>query len=348
MRICLFSESLRRPYDEGIKNFAVGMIQGVSRTHQVLALTTSGAPDAQYGIQNTEANRLLLSLPLRRQVRDFQPQAIVYVPTSSTTVFGLARARALRSHGRGVPTALVALQPRRHTPLGRLLVRLLTADCIFAQSAHSVDALRVLRCRSELLPPAVDATRFRPATRAEKAMLRTQYGIPANAYVVTHVGHLKHSRNLECFLALQALPDCHGLVVASTSTPQDQEVKNRLIGAGVTVLDTFVANIEDVYRLSDLYVFLAEQEDAAIEMPLSVLEAMACNLAVVSTPFGGLPDFFAAGQGLYYWQGQGEFGGVVENARVGVVATRKLVAPFTWEAAAQTLLRVLVGSEGAS
>ena len=51
---------------------------------------------------------------------------------------------------------------------------------------------------------------------------------------------------------------------------------------------SYIPEVEDIYRLSDLYLFLAESDTAAIEVPLSVLEAMACNLPVICTPFGGL------------------------------------------------------------
>jgi glycosyltransferase involved in cell wall biosynthesis len=111
------------------------------------------------------------------------------------------------------------------------------------------------------------------------------------------------------------------------------------------VIDTYVPNIEDIYRLSDLYLFLAESDTAAIELPLSVLEAMACNLPVVCRPFGGLRDFFAAGHGLFYWDGQPPLGDLVATALSTTSATRTLVEPYTWAAAAQTCTRLLQGRQ---
>jgi glycosyltransferase involved in cell wall biosynthesis len=199
----------------------------------------------------------------------------------------------------------------------------------------------------------VDAVRFRPPSLSEKKELRARYGIPVSAQVVTQVGHLRSRRNLDHFLRLQSrtepgmqyreLRSYHTVVVASTSTPQDADIKAALTAAGVTVIDTYVPNIEDIYRLSDLYLFLAESDTAAIELPLSVLEAMACNLPVVCTPFGGLRDFFPAGQGLFYWDGQVELEGLVATALSTTSATRVLVEPYTWAAAAQACVRLLQG-----
>jgi glycosyltransferase involved in cell wall biosynthesis len=362
MRICVFSERLKRPYDEGIKNFAVHLMRALAPTNDVLALTCGGLTDPEYGIENIEVNRLLLSARLSERIREFQPQAIVYVPTACGTMFSFARARVLRHYGRtprqrdvdavarlsgeGVPDArmvLIVLQPRHYSALGRYVIHRLAPDWVFAQSVRTSDLLRSLGCRTALFPPAVDTERFHPASPAEKEMLRARYGIPASARVVSHVGHLQSERNLKHFLAFQALPGYHAVVVASTSTLQDEHIKETLRTAGTTVVDTYVPNIEDIYRLSDLYLFLPEQETAAIEMPLSVLEAMACNLPVICTPFGGLPDFFCAGDGLFYWDSKAQLGDLVATALSTTSATRTLVEPYTWAAAAQACVRLLQG-----
>ena len=129
MRIVVFSERLRAPYDEGIKNFTVQLIRALATKHDVLALTSGGLEDAGYEIKNVDANRLLLSARLRRTIRSFQPRAILYVPTACATVFSYVRARMLRLYGQGARTVLITLQPRHYTAVGRFLVGRLAPDC---------------------------------------------------------------------------------------------------------------------------------------------------------------------------------------------------------------------------
>lgn len=344
MRSLLFSERLCAPYDEGIKNFAVHLVRALAAEHNVLALTSGGREDLEYGIENVDANRLLLSTRLGRTIRRFRPQMIVYVPTACGTLFSFVRARILRLYGRGAPTVLITLQPRRYTPVGKFLIGRLAPDWVLAQSTRTVELLRGLGCRTALLPPAVDAQRFRPASPVEKAALRGKYGVPGAATVVAHVGHLKGKRNLSQLLSLQGTVGYHTVVVGSTSTEQDAALEEALRSTGATVINTYVENIGDIYRLSDVYLFFAEEDTAAIELPLSVLEAMACNLPVICTPFGGLPDSFGEGHGLFYWDGEADVRDMVEVAMSTPCATRALVESHTWPVVAQALLRLLQGN----
>jgi glycosyltransferase involved in cell wall biosynthesis len=342
MRLLVFSEHLRAPFDEGIKKLAAHLAQGFQEHgHRVTLLTSGGARDEMRDVENVDANRLLLSARLRTVIRRFRPQAIVYVPTACGTVFSFLRARVLRFYGRGVPTVLIALQPRHYTVWGRWLISRLAPDWVLAQSRSTAEVLGRLGCSTSLLPPAVDVQRFRPALAKERAILRARYGVPPEATVVTHVGHLKDKRNLAHFLALQGSVHYHTVIVASTSTAQDTVLKATLQDAGTTVIDTYVTEIEDIYRLSDAYLFLAEEETAAIEVPLSVLEAMACNLPVICTPFGGLPDFFEAGDGLFFYGGEVDLRSLMEMALSASCATRAKVQALTWAAAAESVLRLL-------
>ena len=69
-----------------------------------------------------------------------------------------------------------------------------------------------------------------------------------------------------------------------------------LEAAGVRVLRENLPAIHELYQLADVYLFPVQRADAAMEIPLSVLEAMAVNLPIITTPFGRLTELFEGGR----------------------------------------------------
>ena len=350
LRICLLSERLKPPYDEGFKNVAVNLIRALGQRHHLLALTCFGADDPTLGLRDVPANRLLLSSALARAIGDFQPDMLYYLPTASTTLFGLMRARVLSLYARRKPVALVALQPRR---LGRWspLARFLSPDLILATTPAVKAALPSLRCPVVAVPLGVDAGLFRPAEPGHKARLRAKYGLPAQGWVLLHVGHIKGERNMQALARLQAEAANHAddaglqvLVVGSTSTHQEAAARQQLVDSGVRVIDGYLPIVE-AYQMADAYIFPVVEEIAAIGVPLSILEAMACNLPVLTTPFGGLPGLFQERpeQGFRYLRDQAEWMAAIRATRqLAAADTRALVAPYTWPRVAEQLVEAVL------
>jgi len=83
-------------------------------------------------------------------------------------------------------------------------------------------------------------------------------------------------------------------------------------------------------------------EQAAVGIPLSVLEAMSCNLPVVTTRFGGLPQMLLRGSGLFFAEHEAEFHFNTSTAlrmAQSSIKTRAQVLPFSWNAMADAILR---------
>jgi glycosyltransferase involved in cell wall biosynthesis len=185
--------------------------------------------------------------------------------------------------------------------------------------------------KTSLVYAGVDDCRFRPAEGSEKADIRKRYGISSDVKVALHVGHIKERRNVRSLTELGSIPDVQIVLVGSSSTEQDRALADELKRSGVMILNSYIERIEEVYKMADVYVFPVVEPIGAIEMPLSVLEAMACNLPVVSTRFGGLVDCFEEGEGLFYTDGSGQLTEMAIKAlQLNEVGTREKVQSMAW------------------
>ena len=61
--------------------------------------------------------------------------------------------------------------------------------------------------------------------------------------------------------------------------------------SGIIIYNHFFSKIQEIYQLSDIYVFPVEKNTGSIGMPLSVLEARGCGIPVLTTDYGCLKTF---------------------------------------------------------
>ena len=156
-----------------------------------------------------------------------------------------------------------------------------------ARQYWRLPAKRVVR-----VPNGVDLARFRPAA-AGGAVLRAELGIPQEALVVGAVGGLRRVKRFDRLIrACAALPDGLGergvhLVIAGEGP--EREALAALARAqcppgGAVHLLGHRADLVPVYRALDVISLCSETE----QLPVSLLEAMACGAPVIATDVGDL------------------------------------------------------------
>jgi glycosyltransferase involved in cell wall biosynthesis len=226
--------------------------------------------------------------------------------------------------------------------LSRKWAPLLKPDLILTTSGRDQQEFASLGCPAQFVPLGVDVERFTPATPSRKIELRRTHALSEGDFVVLHVGHIREGRNIGVLEHLQG-QGTQVLIAGSTFFPAEAALAHQLEARGVRFLKQYLDRVEEMYQLADLYVFPTVSEEACIGQPLSVLEAMACNLPVVST---------SEGDGLLYADSTSEIAAKTEYVRDNLSCihprTRELVEPYSWERSSQEVLRLLKDHRAAS
>jgi glycosyltransferase involved in cell wall biosynthesis len=307
-KILLISEALSAPFDEGIKNVAFSLYSQLKMKSDLLSVTKEENDTDNLEISKIVLNKLFFNNILRKQIKRFSPDIILYLPEASITFNSFLRAKVLKHMNRLSQVVMLGIQHREYSSFQKnILTKYLKPDLLLLLERNNEQFFVKKGVKIKILPPAVNSVKFCKASKEEKERIRFEYNIPKKKTVVLHVGHIKVKRNIECLLEIQKMEDIQVVIVGSTSIFVDKNLKDSLVRAGICVIDEFVPDISKIYKMSDVYVFPVINNDEAIGMPLSILEAMACNLPVITTRFGGLVDNFKEDSGYRYFDTTEEF-----------------------------------------
>ena len=322
MHICLLGDFTSRP-DEGMKNVSKKMRDSLSFNNDVLALN----------------NREIFRKAFFRNIRSFQPEIIHYL--HGPTIRSLIISRVVkRFSGNGTKTIVTATRPY-FSKYSKWAVSFLKPDLVLTQSARFEDFFRKRGCLVQFFPNGVDCQEFCPVSDSEKINIRQKLSLSLEKKIVLHVGHFKANRTLEIFKEIQKIENLQVAIVGGVTETSDESLIKDLQRAGIKCFHKYYEDISQFYKMADLYVFpLKDTGDklpdsynqvGAIDMPLSVLEAMACNLPVISTEFGALPRILETGDGLTFCRNNEDILNAVKRVCNGVTAnTRQKVLPYQW------------------
>lgn len=311
MKILLLGDETR-VLDEGAKNVATNLARVLGRSETLLV------------IHQREALR---PAGLVKAVR-FAPDVILTVHgPSARTVLLLA---VLRRVCRGAITVVIGAQPHENPWMLRLL-RVHRPALALAQSEKWREQFRGAGLRVAMLPNGVDTQKFSPKHDPETVRaLRRQLGIPDGAKVALHIGPVNRNRNHELLARLRRDTNWQVVVIGSTTAPYVPEIAEMLRRAGVILCNEYFPDISTIYMLADVYIFPVMDKTGSIEMPLTVLEAMACDRPVVTAPFRGLPTFLKETDTLRYFRNFDELCTALDSV-VGKTGNRNTALSFSWE-----------------
>ena len=320
MNICLLGE-YSGDLDEGMKKVSSYFAEELSKRHKVLTLD----------LKNITFDRNFWKV-----IKSFDPKIIHYIHGPS--IKSLMLLKFISIYCRNSKTVVSAMHPR-FTRLSEQFIPLFKPDLTLVQSLKSEKIFNKLGYKTEFLPCGVDINKFVPISSMRKEELREKYEIDKKKFVILHIGSIKQGRNVQVFEKLQ-IDNNQVIIVGAISPGVDKHVLERLEKSGCIVWTKYFENIEEIYAMSDCYIFpVLDRSDVfgwaiadSIEMPLSVLEAISCNLSIIATRFGALPRAFEEGNGLFFFEEEGDLINIINTIKKGVnVKMREQALAYSWD-----------------
>ena len=265
-----------------------------------------------------------------KKIQNFHPDIIHFVVTP--TIGGLLIAKITAYFCNDAEIVISAI----HNSIDKryFFLRYLAPDIIFVQSKESELFYKSLNFSVTVLPNGVDAEKFQPCSFDEKIKLRKRMNFKDDDFILLHLASFTSQRNLNVFKKIKNHETCEVLIIGREHEKIDQELINELEKAGCRIEIKNFQRIEEIFQLADCYVFPTIDRRACIETPLSVLEAMSCNLPVISTRFGALPSIFEKKiDGLFFIDHEDDYVRFIKviKERTSPISTREFVLKLSWE-----------------
>jgi glycosyltransferase involved in cell wall biosynthesis len=140
-----------------------------------------------------------------------------------------------------------------------------------------------------LLRNGIDTKEFKPINSDFKTKLKLSYGYKSHEKLIIMVGALNNNKGqLEALKVIKKLGPEYRLILVGNG-PLEIEIKNEIefnkISDKVKMLG-HIKNVVNYYQISDILLFLSINEG----LPLTILEAMATGLPIITTKVGGVPE----------------------------------------------------------
>jgi len=311
MRICLLGD-ISGNLDEGMKNTTYYLFRELSKRNEVIVINPRKA---------------ILPSGIAK-LKKFKPDILHYIHGSSIRSFLVTKYLASI-----LPKArsIVMITHPEFTGLGKAAIGFFRSDMVIVQS-HAVNSLFSEKgFKTAWLSSGVDTEKFSPVPNEKRLELRKKYGLGPDDFVVLHVGHIKANRSLEILINIQQKGNFQILIAGSSAFQAEEKLLEALKNSGCIIWNSYFPNVEEVYQLSDCYIFPVMTDDGAIQIPLTILEAASCNLPVITTSFGGLNDMVGEKEGLFYAQTSEEMLKMITVCKDFNAKPRNWAMDYSWE-----------------
>ena len=184
----------------------------------------------------------------------------------------------------------------------------------------------------------INTEKFIPSDAADSRELKEKYGFDPELPLVLHVGHCTSGRGLEDFLKIKGAQR----LIISSGMLEDEELVKALEDDGVTIMSGYLENVEEIFRMSDAYLFPTRTTENVISIPLSVMEALACGVPVIGyrsfVNFGGIGCTEGA---VTFIDSPDEIDGVLPQVAAKKSTQSMLKDTGSWDDSANEILHII-------
>ena len=260
-----------------------------------------------------------------RKLISFKPDIIHFIPGPTMKTLFFIKFCKMLTNCKTVVTATRPVLPENF----KRFANFLKPDILIAQSNTDLEFFENLNYNVKFIPNGVNTEKFQPVDKQKKTELRQKFGFKEEDFIVLHIGPVNKARNQASLLEIR---EGKILLVASITNESDKNEMNFLKKQGVIIWQKYFKDVQEIYQISDVYIFPGFKEKNSIQIPLSILEAMACNIPVISTRFGGLERIFKESEGFFFMDDVDKINEIItkikETKSFGV---RKGVQHLSWK-----------------
>ncbi|MBE6622772.1 MAG: glycosyltransferase family 4 protein [Ruminococcaceae bacterium] len=284
----ILSNSLTQSADEGSLKLASSLVKRIKNKYPENTYIVSFEREFPQGDEHLSLNKLHIS---RRLISLIKKQKVLYIPFPAPTTSMAVRIFLLSLFARrGLRVMMIRQYPMNRA--AQALLRFSGAELVVFSKKACDYYSPIVNGRVQYLKTGVDTEKFKPVSAQKARELKIKYGFDPESPIVLHVGHMKEGRNVAELTKIDKKYQVLLVVSTLSKERQNPELRERLLKhPNIRIMEGYIPCIEEIYQMCDVYFFPVKQMGHCIDVPLSCLEAAACNKPIITTDYGEMAEF---------------------------------------------------------